>query len=63
MFDYDSWKTGGYGDDEVALTVSFVCGECEHYNNAVEVTGSRGSDEVDVECGECGEENNVYLGE
>lgn len=62
MFDYDAWKTGGYGDDEVAMTVSFDCSECEHYNESIEVTGSTKSDEVYPECVECGKENCVNVG-
>ena len=62
MFDYDSWKTGGYGDDEVAMTVSFECSECEHQNDDIETVGSRRSDEVYVECEECDKENCVNVG-
>ena len=57
MFDYDAWKTGGYGDDEVELSVSFECKECEHYHENYEVTGSTRSDEVIVYCEKCGAEN------
>ena len=59
MFDYDAWKTGGYGDDEVSLSVSFECKECEHEHDDYEATGSKGSDEVIVYCDECGAENSV----
>lgn len=60
---YDAWKTATPWDDEVSLTVSFECGKCEAEVSDHEATGSRGSDEVIVECPECGAENNVDTGE
>jgi hypothetical protein len=60
---YDAWKTATPWDDEVSLTVSFECGKCEEYVEDLEATGSSGSDEVIVECPECGAENNVDVGE
>jgi len=62
MFDYDSWKTGGYGDDEVSLTVSFECADCQHNNKDITTTGSSRSSEVYVECEDCGFENNLDVG-
>lgn len=59
---YDGWKTATPWDDEVAITVSFECEECEHYNEGVETVVGRGSDDAPVECEECGVENSVTLG-
>lgn len=60
---YDGWKTATPWDDEISLSVSFDCEKCEHENDSVEAIGSRGSDEVYVECEECGAENCVSVGE
>ena len=62
MFDYDAWKTGGYGDDEREISVSFECGKCEVENETEVVVGGRSGD-VDVECSECGESNSVSFGD
>lgn len=58
---YDGWKLATPWDDEVALTVSFDCHECEHEHDSVDAVGSRGSDEVYVECENCGVENCVSV--
>jgi hypothetical protein len=60
--DYDSWKLATPWDDEVAMTVSFECRDCEHYNEDIETVGSRRSDEVYEQCEECGVENTVDVG-
>lgn len=60
---YDAWKTATPWDDEVSLTVSFECGKCEAEIEGLEATGGRGSDEVIVECPDCGAENTVDVGE
>lgn len=60
--DYDSWKLATPWDDEVAMTVSFECKDCEHYNEDIDTVGSRGSDEVYEQCEECGVENVVDVG-
>jgi hypothetical protein len=62
MFDYDAWKTGGYGDGEREISVSFECGKCEVENETEVVVGGRSGD-VDVECAECGENNSVSFGD
>jgi transcription elongation factor Elf1 len=59
---YDGWKTATPWDDEVAMTVSFDCSKCEAENNGVDAVGSSRSDEVFVECEECGAENSVDVG-
>lgn len=56
---YDGWKLSTPWDDEVAMTVSFDCTDCEEYNESVDAVGSRNSDEVYVECEYCGYENCV----
>ena len=59
---YDGWRTATPWDDEKAFNVSFTCSECEEEHEDVEAVGSRGSDEVIVECDECGVENSVDVG-
>jgi hypothetical protein len=59
---YEGWRTATPWDDEVAMTVSFECRKCEHYNDDVDAIGSRGSDEVIVYCYECDAENSVDVG-
>ena len=61
--DYDSWKLSTPWDDEIAMTVSFECSQCETENDDVDAVGSKGSDEVIVYCDECGAENSVDVGE
>ncbi len=58
---YDGWRTATPWDDEVAMNVSFDCCCCEELNEDVEAVGSKGSDEVLVECSECGAENSVDI--
>ena len=58
---YDDWKLATPWDDEVALTVSYECGECEHEHDGVDAVGSRGSDEVIVHCENCDAENCVSV--
>ena len=58
---YDDWKLATPWDDEVALTVSYECGECEHEHDSVDAVGSRGSDEVIVHCDNCNAENSVSV--
>jgi len=60
---YDGWRTATPWDDEVAMTVSFDCKKCDAEHDSVDAVGSRGSDEVIVECDECGAENSVDIGE
>ena len=59
---YDGWKLSTPWDDEIAMNVSFECSKCEFYNEDMDAVGSRGSDEVYVECHECGTENSVDVG-
>jgi transcription elongation factor Elf1 len=60
---YDGWRTATPWDDEVAMTVSFECHKCDAEHDSVDAIGSSGSDEVIVECDECGAENSVDIGE
>jgi len=62
MFSYDAWKTATPWDDETEFTVSFTCGECEAEVEDLQVMGSRGADDVQAECTECGVENFVDVG-
>jgi len=50
---YDGWKLSTPWDDEVAMTVSFECDECQEWNESVDAVGSKGSYEVHVECENC----------
>ena len=59
---YDAWKTATPWDDEREITVSFECGECGVENETEVIVGGRSGD-VDVECEECGENNNVGFGD
>lgn len=59
---YDAWKLSTPWDNEVSISVSFECTECEEWNENDDVTVSRGDDEAYVECFECGKENSVYIG-
>ena len=59
---YDAWRTATPWDDDVEMTVSFECRECEHQNDDVDAVGTRRSEEVYVNCSECDAENLVNVG-
>ena len=46
-----------YGDDEVAVSVSFTCEKCEYENEDSEQVVGRGNGEQIVICDECDAEN------
>jgi transcription elongation factor Elf1 len=59
---YDSWKLATPWDDEVAITVSFECWNCEADNDSVEaIVGKRDSEAI-VFCEDCDAENSVDRG-
>ena len=59
---YDAWKTATPWDDEILVSFSFECENCEEWNHDIEAVGSKRSDEVLVDCTECGAENSVDIG-
>ena len=61
--DYDDWKLATPWDDEVSISVSFECQECEYENESIDSVIGRGDLYVEEFCEECNASNQVYLGE
>lgn len=60
--DYDSWKLATPWDDEISISVSFECKQCEFYHDSVEAVAGKRDDYVEVECEECTVMNSVDIG-
>jgi len=60
---YDDWKLATPWDDEVSISVSFDCKECEYENESLDAVIGRGDYYVEMFCEECSASNDVYLGE